>query len=64
MRRNSKRQLPLVHQKVLETAPDDWSDIRHLGDSHYALQRAGKIEIRAIDDAPGWRWRKTPPRAK
>lgn len=62
MKRPNPRKLPPQQQAVLDKAPDDWQTIQHLGDSHYALARAGKIEVRGIDDAPGWRWRKTPDR--
>lgn len=62
MRRPTARALPPAQQKVLDAAPAEWSRITDLGDSHYALARSGKIELRALDDAPGWNWRKTPPR--
>lgn len=62
MKRPTARALPLLQQKVLDVAPADWTHILHLGDSHYALARSGKIEVQAIDDGPGWNWRKTPAR--
>ncbi len=62
MRRPTPRALPPAQQAVLDAAPDAWTLILHLGDSHYALARLGKIELKAIDDGPGWNWRKTPAR--